>query len=112
MVNVEDTEWVKGLMEAAGNTFAQQLDEGQVNGPRLLLRFFAALTHTSVLLPADVLSLMERIMEVAQGQSAAGTPVLGLLFLPLLTQFHHSSCVCRMFVCKEVPQADCVVLMC
>lgn len=81
MVNVEDAEWVKGLMEAAGNTFAQQLADGQVNGPRLLLRFFAALTHTSVLLPADVLSLMERIMEVAQAQAAAGTSVLGLLFV-------------------------------
>lgn len=74
MVNVDDPDWVKGLTEAAGNTFAQQLAEGQVNGPRLLLRFFAALTHASVLLPADVLSLMERIMEVAQAHAAAGKP--------------------------------------
>lgn len=72
MVNVEEAEWVKGLTEAAGNAFAQQLSEGVVNGPRLLLRFFAALTHTSVLLPADVLSLMERVLEVAQAQAAAG----------------------------------------
>jgi hypothetical protein len=72
MVNVEEAEWVKGLTEAAGAAFAQQLAEGQVKGPRLLLRFFAALTRTSVLLPADVLSLMEQMLEVAQSHAAAG----------------------------------------
>jgi hypothetical protein len=72
MVNVEEAEWVKGLTEAAGTAFAQQLAEGQVKGPRLLLRFFAALTCSSVLLPADVLSLMEQMLEVAQSHAAAG----------------------------------------
>jgi hypothetical protein len=72
MVNVEEAEWVKGFVEAAGNAFAQQLADGQVNGPRLLLRFFAGLTHTSVLLPADVLSLMAQLLEVAAAQAAAG----------------------------------------
>lgn len=60
------------LLEAAGSTFAQQLAGGSVSGPRLLLRFFACLAHSAVLLPADVLSLMERLMEVAQGQVDAG----------------------------------------
>lgn len=72
MVNVEEAEWVKTFTEAAGDTFAQQLAAGDVNGPRLLLRFFASLTHTSVLLPADVLSLMERLVEVAQAHVTAG----------------------------------------
>lgn len=72
MVNVEEADWVKSFAEAAGNALAQQLAAGEVNGPRLLLRFFASLTHTAVLLPADVLSLMERLMEVANAHVAAG----------------------------------------
>lgn len=63
---------MQDFVEAAGKAFEQQLTEGQVNGPRLLLRFFAALTHASVLMPEDVLSLMGQLMEVAQQHTAAG----------------------------------------
>lgn len=77
MVNVDEPDWVKLVVEAAGNAFAQQLCEGQANRPRLLLRWFAALTRSSVLLPADVLSLMERLLEVAQGHASAGECVWG-----------------------------------
>lgn len=69
---MEEADWVKSFAEAAGNALTQQLAAGEVNGLRLLLRFFASLTHTAVLLPADVLSLMERLMEVANAHVAAG----------------------------------------
>lgn len=63
---------MSSFVTVAGQRFASELAAGEVDGPRVLLRLFSCLTLTSVLHPADVLGLMERLLEVAQAHAAAG----------------------------------------
>lgn len=76
LLNSENPDWVSSFIAAAGQRYEQELQAGEVVGPRLLLRLFACLTHTSVLHPTDVLGLMERTVDVALKQAATGTALL------------------------------------
>lgn len=71
-MNAENPDWISTFVAAAGQRFEQELQAGEVVGPRLLLRLFACLTHAAVLHPNDVLGLMERTVDVAMSQVAAG----------------------------------------
>lgn len=68
----EQQEWMQGLIDAAAARLAAELATGGVDGPRLLLRFFASLSATGVLHPLSVLALMARLLELAQTQASAG----------------------------------------
>jgi len=72
LLHSETRDWVGSFVTVAGQRFASELAAGSVDRPRLLLRLFSCLTLTSVLHPADVLGLMERLTEVAQAHAAAG----------------------------------------
>jgi len=63
---------VTSFVTAAGQRFAAELAAGSLDRSRVLLRLFSCLTLTSVLHPADVLGLMERLTEVAAAAAAAG----------------------------------------
>eukprot|EP00879_Flechtneria_rotunda_P004302 GHRR01004551.1.p1 GENE.GHRR01004551.1~~GHRR01004551.1.p1 ORF type:complete len:331 (+),score=100.15 GHRR01004551.1:122-994(+) len=78
LLHSENPDWVAALLSDAGKRFESELAAGDVRGPRLLLRLFSCLTGTSVLHSADVLGLMERVLEVAQAQATAGVDPSGL----------------------------------
>lgn len=67
---------MSSFIAAAGQRYEQELQAGEVAGPRILLRLFACLTHTAVLHPTDVLALMERTVEVAIKQATSGAGIL------------------------------------
>jgi hypothetical protein len=72
LLHSQDPDWVTSFVTAAGQRFAAELAAGSVDSSRVLLRLFSCLTLTSVLHPADVLGLMERLTEVAAAAAAAG----------------------------------------
>jgi hypothetical protein len=72
LLHGENPDWVTSFVAAAGQRFESELAAGQVDGPRLLLRLFACLSRASVLHHADVLGLLQRLVDVAAGLAAAG----------------------------------------
>lgn len=72
LLHSENPDWVGEFIAAGGRRFEAELAAGDVDGPRLLLRFFACLSLTKVLHHADVLGLLQRLVEVAQQHAAAG----------------------------------------
>jgi hypothetical protein len=72
LLHGENPDWVTSFVAAAGQRFESELAAGQVDGPRLLLRLFACLSRASVLHHADVLGLLQRLVEAAASLAAAG----------------------------------------
>eukprot|EP00775_Hariotina_reticulata_P013002 gene13002-13131_t len=90
LLHSENPDWVSSFVTVAGQRFASELAAGEVDGPRVLLRLFSCLTLTSVLHPADVLGLMERLLEVAQAHAAAGQDPTGLTWQPWTDQLVYA----------------------
>eukprot|EP00878_Enallax_costatus_P027800 GHUV01029957.1.p1 GENE.GHUV01029957.1~~GHUV01029957.1.p1 ORF type:complete len:695 (+),score=274.57 GHUV01029957.1:1025-3109(+) len=90
LLHGENPDWVSSFIGAAGQRFERELQAGEVVGPRLLLRLFACLTHTSVLHSNDVLGLMERTVDVAMKQATAGADPSGLTWQPWCDQLVYA----------------------
>jgi hypothetical protein len=72
LLHGENPDWVGSFVAAAGQRFEVELAAGQADGPRLLLRLFACLSRASVLHHADVVGLLQRLVEMAHSLAVAG----------------------------------------
>ncbi|KAF6253367.1 armadillo-type protein [Scenedesmus sp. NREL 46B-D3] len=89
LLHGENPDWVNGFVAAAGQRFESELAAGRVDGPRLLLRLFACLSRASVLHHADVVGLLQRLLEAAHSLATAGSDPSGLTWQPWCDQLAY-----------------------
>jgi hypothetical protein len=101
LLHGESPDWVGSFVAAAGQRFEAELAAGQVDGPRLLLRLFACLSRACVLHHADVVGLMQRLVEVAHSLAASGA---------VLVMWTHAAGMLRWMrvLCMPANQRDCL----
>ena len=79
LLNADDSSFVEKLLEQAAQRFDQALASADRDGPRLLLRIFAALVPANVLHPSSVLNSLCSIVDAALEAASAGKLFSALL---------------------------------
>jgi hypothetical protein len=109
LLHADNPDWVSSFVAAAGQRFEAELAAGQVDAPRLLLRLFACLSRASVLHHADVVGLLQRLVEVAHSLAASGG---GYRRYELCVQgCGRMNVCCSCLLCISQPCRNCIILI-